>query len=92
MPGVVLGPSVLKEKNFSCDLVANFMMGKIPKLPKISNALVDVRDVAEAHLNAIKVPEAAGKRYLLTTETHYYVEIGQWLHAKHGDKYGKVCT
>ena len=91
LPGVVVGPSVLKEKNFSCDLIANFMTGKVPQLPKISTPFVDVRDVAEAHLKAITVPEAAGKRYLLTTEVHFYVQLGHWLANKHGDTYGKVC-
>ena len=49
------------------------MTGQFPAIPKISYAMVDVRDVAEAHLKAILVPEAAGKRFLLTTEVHFYV-------------------
>ena len=43
-------------------------------------------------MNAIKVPEAAGKRFLLTHTCHFFVEIGQWLHAKHGNTYGADVT
>ena len=40
------------------------LMGVMPGLPKMWFPIVDVRDVAQAHLNAIKVPEAANKRFL----------------------------
>jgi hypothetical protein len=36
------------------------MSGKVPGMPKIMLAVVDVREVAQAHLEAILRPEAAG--------------------------------
>jgi dihydroflavonol-4-reductase len=41
------------------------LMGVIPGLPNMKFPTVDVRDVAQVHLNAIKVPEAANKRFAL---------------------------
>ena len=91
LPGLVFGPSLVKEKNPSSDIIAGFMTGKIPAAPRLTVPMVDVRDVAEAHLQACLKPEAAGKRFLLTTESNWFVNIGQWIHAKHGNTYGKVC-
>jgi len=36
--------------------------------------MVDVRDLAEAHVNAIKIPEAANQRFLLTVENGVPIE------------------
>jgi len=36
----------------------NMLLGLLPGLPQVWFPIVDVRDVAQAHLNAIKVPEA----------------------------------
>ena len=54
-------------------------MKKMPALPYVSIPLVDVRDVAEAHLQAVKVSKAAGKRFMLVEGSHWFTEIGQTL-------------
>ena len=41
------------------------MLGKMAGLPQSQMHLVDVRDVAQSHLNAITIPEAAGNRFML---------------------------
>jgi len=41
-------------------------------VPKVKFALVDVRNVAEAHLQAILRPEAAGKRFMLVGESFWF--------------------
>ena len=38
--------------------------------------LVDLRDVAEAHLNAIKIDEAANRRFILVKDCKWLKEIG----------------
>lgn len=40
----------------------------MPALPRQRFGIVDVRDVAEAHLAAMATPAAAGKRYLLLAD------------------------
>ena len=48
------------------------LMGVMPGLPKMWFPIVDVRDVAQAHLNAIKVPEFANKRFALCGDTYNF--------------------
>ena len=42
--------------------------GKMPALPRQRFGIVDVRDVADAHMAAMATPTAAGKRYLLLAD------------------------
>jgi nucleoside-diphosphate-sugar epimerase len=44
------------------------MSEKLPGLVRIMLPIVDVRDVAQAHLMALKVKEAAGNRFILYTD------------------------
>ena len=46
-------------------------------------AVVDVRDVAQAHLEGIKRPEAAGQRYMLAADGVFMTELNGAL----ADKY-----
>lgn len=48
-------------------------------MPKVSLGIVDVRDVALAHLQAVKVPRAANKRVLLVESTLWFKEIADIL-------------
>lgn len=61
-PGLVLGPPLDKHYGSSISIVARLLRGKDPMLPMISFNLVDVRDVAEAHLRALETPATAGRR------------------------------
>merc|ERR1712224_36714 len=56
-------------------------------MPDVNFAVVDVRDVAEAHLKALTVPEAANKRFILTESTLAFKHVGKWLKKKYGVKY-----
>lgn len=49
-------------------------------MQKISDdgcATVDVREVAQAHLNAIKLPAAANRRFFLVNYTAKFIEYAQ---------------
>jgi nucleoside-diphosphate-sugar epimerase len=72
-PPLVLGPMVhhlgsLDAINTSNERVRDFVLGRHrDKLPPSGVYIwVDVRDLAEAHVRSIEVPEAAGKRFLIT--------------------------
>ena len=39
--------------------------------------VVDVRDVAQAHLHALTVPEAAGHRHIVSTKSMWFKEIAE---------------
>ncbi len=42
--------------------------GTLPALPRQRFGIADVRDVADAHIKAMAVPETAGRRYLLLAD------------------------
>lgn len=52
-------------------------------MPKIMMPIVDVREVAQAHLQAIKVPEARNKRFALSSKSLWFKDISQILKDKY---------
>lgn len=80
-PGFVVGPPLDAHFGSSTGLVKRFLSGKDPMLPDISFAVVDVRDVALAHLRALERPETAGLRLLAVAGSMTMPEMGQTLKA-----------
>ena len=60
------------------------MDGTYPGMPDINFAVCDVRDVSEAHLKAILVPEARNRRFILVHSTLKFRQVGQWLYERFG--------
>ena len=54
-----MGPSLVDSGFSSGEILLMIMNGKFPGMPVVQMPLVDVREVAQAHLNGIKLPEAA---------------------------------
>ena len=50
-------------------------------MPDLKFAIVDVRDVAKMHVDAIKIDETKGERILSSSETKSFVEIAKYLKA-----------
>lgn len=63
-PGAVLGPVLGRDYSASIDIVKKLLDGSLPGLPRFGFPLVDVRDIADLHIRALKTPEAKGKRYI----------------------------
>jgi dihydroflavonol-4-reductase len=78
-PGYVFGPLLEKDFSDSAEIIRKLMVGEVPGLPKISFPIVDVRDVAEMHVWALELPEAAGKRFICVNESNWYQEIAMTL-------------
>ena len=64
-PGLILGTPLVKCKFSSADFIKMLVMRETPGTPAITIPLVDVIDVAQAHLNCITIDEAANKRFVL---------------------------
>jgi nucleoside-diphosphate-sugar epimerase len=64
-PGMILGPILGTETGTSVGLVQGLLTGRYPALPDFRVPVVDVRDVAAAHVSALTVPEAAGERFII---------------------------
>ena len=55
------------------------MMNRIPGMPKMVMGIVDVREVALAHLQALKVKEANMNRFILSSEVLWFKDIANIL-------------
>lgn len=87
LPGFIIGPNFNTAKFSSGDAIKKFMLKEIPGLVNTKLGCIDVRDCALAHLKAIKVPEAAGKRFILVCNGVWIPELARWLDASYGDSY-----
>lgn len=67
-PVLVLGPVLGDEANTSLELPAKMLNGELPGIPDINFGVVDVRDVADLHIMAMKTPKAAGQRYIAISD------------------------
>jgi dihydroflavonol-4-reductase len=79
-PGLVLGPVLDDAYAVSGETVKKLLGRELPAVPDISFACVDVRDVADAHVAAMTVPEAAGKRFLCAGEQASFLVIARIVH------------
>jgi dihydroflavonol-4-reductase len=64
-PGMVFGPMLGGKVGASMGFLDTILRGSIPKAPPIGFEIVDVRDVAEAHVAALDRDDLAGQRILL---------------------------
>ena len=74
-PGFVLGPLLNKEIGTSGDVILKLMKGEFPGVPKLGFPIVDVRDVAAAHYNALENDISIGQRYATVSESFWFKEI-----------------
>lgn len=87
-PSFILGPS-LTHRNDSASIDFMIKMGDGAYgigMPEMELGIVDVRDVAQAHMAAATMSEASG-RHIVTSETVGMLRIGQILREHFGSRY-----
>jgi len=89
-PGAVLGPVLERDYGTSAEIVLKLLNGDLPGLPRLGFPLVDVRDVAQAHLSAMTHPDAAGQRFLCANEFTWMEEIAAILREHLPDRAGRI--
>jgi nucleoside-diphosphate-sugar epimerase len=67
-PTFIAGPSLVPALRSTLSHFMAIIEGKMPALPRQRFGIVDVRDVADAHMRAMATPDAAGRRYLLLAD------------------------
>jgi nucleoside-diphosphate-sugar epimerase len=87
-PGFVMGPSLSKRiDSASIDFMRSLINGKFASgLPDLYFSLVDVRDVAKAHINAGFREKASG-RHILIADVKRAIEMAEILREKFHDEY-----
>ena len=77
-PFVIMGPSLGPGLNISNKIVSDMVNGVYPGILSLTWGIVDVRDVAHAHVRAADLPGAHG-RYLLAQEAVSMRAVVGWL-------------
>ena len=91
-PVAVFGPVLGPDFSTSVTLITRLMQG-IPGCPRVYFGVVDVRDVADLHLRAMRDPAARGERFLAVAGQAMSVQdIALVLKAHMGEAARKVST
>ena len=90
LPGAIFGPVLIKENLGSVQLIKRLLEGRPGRVPRIGLWVVDVRDLADLHIRAMKAPEAAGERFLAVGDFMWMEDIAKTLRAQLGDQAKKV--
>ncbi|CAN5125171.1 aldehyde reductase [soil metagenome] len=90
LPAAIFGPVLSREAMSSVALIQGLLNGRPPAVPRVSFNVVDVRDVAEAHVLALTTPEAAGQRFIAAGEFLWMKDVAAILRDGLGAKAGKV--
>lgn len=64
-PSMILGPLLGENFGTSVGLVHHLMTGKFEGIPRFGFSVVDVRDVADAHIRAMTNPAAKSQRFIV---------------------------
>lgn len=78
-PGLVLGPALDAHYGTSLSLVERVLASKDPMLPRFGLPGVDVRDVAQMHVQALTKPESVGKRLIASSAFVWFPEIAEFV-------------
>ncbi len=91
-PGLVLGPVHGSDFSGSLAVVTQLMNGAMPGVPRIGFPVVDVRDIAAAHLKAMTQPGLDGERFIAAGQFLWMGEVAAVLKARLGDRAKRVPT
>jgi dihydroflavonol-4-reductase len=86
-PVMVIGPLLDSRYSTPIETVRQLLLRKYPGTPRLGWTFVDVRDVAAAHILAMTMPDAAGKRFICSQEFAWMNDIARVLNkhfARHG--------
>ena len=93
-PTFILGPTLTTEARSSLLLTKAMLDGTMPVVRRQRFGVADVRDVADVHLRAMAVPEAAGQRFLVLADgpTISFLQMAQILRDRLGPLAERVPT
>ncbi len=80
-PGFVLGAPIGDDFGTSVQVIERLLRAKDPMLPDFGFPVVDVADVAEAHVRALTTPAAAGQRIITSDAFMWFTEMAELLKA-----------
>jgi dihydroflavonol-4-reductase len=91
-PALVLGPVLSDDFSASVEVVRKLLQGSLPGCPDFGWGIVDVRDVADLHVRALRAPGMAGERFIATGPFFMMIDIARILKERLGLEAKKVPT
>jgi dihydroflavonol-4-reductase len=91
-PSVVFGPVWSRDYSVSIAILKKLLEGSLGACPDVGFGVVDVRDVADLHVRALKAPNMAGERFICSGPFLKMIELANILREKMGDEGRKVTT
>ncbi|NNC38742.1 MAG: NAD-dependent epimerase/dehydratase family protein [Hyphomonadaceae bacterium] len=89
-PGLVLGPAIGTSFGASLHLIEQMFAGELPRAPKVAYPIVDVRDVAELHVEAMLKQKSKGRRLIAASNTLWLKDIAAILRQNFPEKAKKT--
>ena len=89
-PAMVFGPVLEEDYGTSVGVILELMSGKYPVVPNMDMGVVDVRDVAAAHILAMQNPSSNGERFALSEKDLWYKDVAKLLRKNGFDKAPKI--
>lgn len=76
-PVLVIGAPLDKNFGSSVSIIERILKASDPVLPDVSMSIVDVRNVAEMHVKAIKAKASKNERFLASADTLSFIGMAQ---------------
>jgi len=90
-PFLIMGPAFDNVLGESAKVLKDILTGAYPAVLGLEFAIVDVRDVARAHILAAETPEASG-RFMCVEHVISMKDLCAWLTTNYPDECSKVPT
>ena len=92
-PGYVMGPLLSQDSGQgSKAAIVSILNGEFPGVPAVNFPIVDVRDVAAAHIKGLEADGAPNHRFLLVSHNVWMLEVAQQLKAEFESQGYKIKT
>ena len=86
LPGAVFGPVLTADGMGSVKIIKDLLAGRPAAMPQLGFWVVDVRDLADAHIRAMTEPQAANERVIVAGHFLWMAEMAKILREKTGAK------
>jgi nucleoside-diphosphate-sugar epimerase len=92
LPAAVFGPARAATAMGSLQIIGALLDGSAIAIPRLGFEVVDVRDVAAAHVLAMTAPAAAGERFIVAGNVLWFGDMAEILRTHLGPAASRVPT